>query len=134
MDYMSSVIFSCYYLIVPAPNVNVRVLDDKPIIGESLSLECNVTVARGVTSSVNITWMVNGTNVTEAEITDNTDSKLPDNRTQYRVYYNITQLELSDDNTRYSCEAVINNTQKKNSKSVTVNNVTLSKYFKYLKQ
>ena len=134
MYYMSSVTFSCYYLIVPAPSVTVRVLDDKPIIGAPLSLECNVTVARGVTSSVNITWKVNGTNVTEAEITDNTDSKLSDNRSQYRVYYNITQLELSDDNTRYSCEAVINNTQKKNSKSVTVNNVTLSKYFKYLKK
>ena len=59
--YMSSIMFSCYYLIVPAPNVTVRVLDDEPIIGAPLSLECNVTVARGVTSSVNITWMVNGT-------------------------------------------------------------------------
>ena len=134
MDYMSSVIFSCYYLIVPAPSVNVRVLGDKQIIGAPLSLECNVTVARGVTNSLNITWMVNGTNVTEAEMTNNTDSKLSDNITQYKVYYNITQLELTDNNTRYSCEAVINNTQKKNSKSVTVNNVTLSKYFKYLKQ
>ena len=132
MDYMSSVIFSCYYLIVPAPNVTVRVLDDEPIIGAPLSLECNVTVARGVTSSVNITWMVNGTdemNNTKRRVNsqhqDVYKMKLTDATTQYRGVYNITQLELTDNNTQYYCKAVISNVEANN--SVTTDNIRLGK-------
>ena len=129
---MSSVIFSCYYLIVPAPSVNVRVLGDKQIIGAPLSLECNVTVARGVTSSVNITWMVNGTdemNNTKRRVNsqhqDVYKMELTDDTTQYRDIYNITQLELTDNNTQYYCKAVISNVEANN--SVTTDNIRLGK-------
>ena len=123
----------CYcFLIVPAPSVTVRVLDDEPIIGAPLSLECNVTVARGVTSSVNITWMVNGTdemNNTKRRVNsqhqDVYKMKLTDATTQYRGVYNITQLELTDNNTQYYCKAVISNVEANN--SVTVYNISLGK-------
>ena len=123
----------CYcFLIVPAPSVTVRVLDDEPIIGAPLSLECNVTIARGVTSSVNITWMVNGTdemNNTKRRVNsqhqDVYKMDLTDATTQYRGVYNITQLELTDNNTQYYCKAVISNVEAYN--SVTIDNISLGK-------
>ena len=123
----------CYcFLIVPAPSVTVRVLDDEPIIGAPLSLECNVTVGRGVTSSVNITWMVNGTdemNNTKRRVNsqhqDVYKMKLTDATTQYRGVYNITQLELTDNNTQYYCKAVISNVEDIG--SIIVNNIRLGK-------
>ena len=130
--YMSSIMFSCYYLIVPAPSVTVRVLDDEPIIGAPLSLECNVTIARGVTSSVNITWMVNGTdemNNTKRRVNsqhqDVYKMELTDDTTQYRDIYNIKQLELTDNNTQYYCKAVISNVEDVH--NVIVNNIRLGR-------
>ena len=130
--YMSSIMFSCYYLIVPAPSVTVRVLDDEPIIGAQLSLECNVTVARGVTSSVNITWMVNGTNEmnntkrrVNSQHQDVYMMQLTNDATQYRDIYSITQLELTYNNTQYYCKAVISNVEANN--SVTTDNIRLGK-------
>ena len=122
--------FSCY-LVVPPPNVTVRVLDDEPIIiGKPLSLECIVTVARGVTSSVDIIWMVNGADDIRRRVnSQNRDvykMKLTDGTTQYRDVYNITELKLTDNNTKYYCKAVIND-MKDDNDSVTVDNIILSK-------
>ena len=122
--------FSCY-LVVPPPNVTARVLDDEPIIiGKPLSLECNVTVARGVTSSVDIIWMVNGADDIRRRVnSQNRDVykiKLTNGTTQYRDVYNITELKLTDNNTEYYCKAVIND-MKDDNDSVTVDNIILSK-------
>ena len=118
------------YLVVPPPNVTLSVLDDEPIIGKPLSLECNVTVARGVTSSVDIIWMVNDTDdIRRTMNSQNKDvykMKLTDDTTQYRNVYGITELKLTDNNTEYYCKAVINNTEGID--SVIVDNIILSKW------
>ena len=121
--------FSCYH-VVPHPNVTVSVLDDELIIGEPLSLECNVTVARGVTSSVDIIWSVNGTDDRRVNTQSNDVYKinLTDGTTQYRDVCNITELKLTDNNTKYSCKAVINNTEEGGIDNVTVDNITLGKW------
>ena len=121
--------FPCY-LVVPPPNVTVSVLDDEPIIGKPLSLECNVTVARGVTNSVDIMWMVNGTDdigtTVNSQNKDVYKMKLTDDTTQYRDVYGITELKLTDNNTEYYCKAVIYNTEDID--SVIVDNIILSKW------
>ena len=81
-------------------------LDDNPTVGRPLQIECNVTVARGVTGNVDITWKVN-------DATHTVNSTVTDMNSQYalhRVVYNIPSLQMSDNNTVYSCEALINMT------------------------
>ena len=80
-------------------------LDDNPIVGESFSMECNVTIAKSVIGSVDIIWSVNGT------IKRRFNGSVGDINSEYPLHrdvYNITALQLSDDNTVYYCEAVVN--------------------------
>ena len=94
----------CVLLVLTA-SVSVTALDDNPTVGESLSMECNVTMATSVIGSVDITWSVNGT------IKRRVNDTVGDTNSEYvlhRDVYNITVLQLSDDNTVYYCEAMVN--------------------------
>ena len=85
--------------------VSVTALNDNPTLGESFSMECNVIIAKNITGSVDIIWTVNGT------IKRRVDDSVGDTDSEYvlhRDIYNITALQLSDDNTVYYCEAVVN--------------------------
>ena len=80
-------------------------LNDNPTLGESFSMECNVIIAKSITGSVDIIWTVNDT------IKRRVDDSVGDTDSEYilhRDIYNITSLQLSDDNTVYYCEAVVN--------------------------
>ena len=80
-------------------------LDDNPTLGESFSMECNVIIAKSIIGIVDIIWTVNGT------IKRRVDDSVGDTDSEYvlhRDVYNITALQLSDDNTVYYCEAVVN--------------------------
>ena len=72
-------------------------------INESLSLECNVTLTRGIVGNVSITWKANNTtkNVTIKEISPE--------QVSYIDHYQYSSLGLSHNNTVYYCEAVISN-------------------------
>ena len=87
--------------LVPNANVSVTALDDNPTIGESFSIECNVTIAKSIIGSVDIIWTVNDT--IKRRVNDSVGDT-----SSYRDVYNITALQLSDDNTVYVCEAVVN--------------------------
>ena len=85
--------------------VGVTALDDNPTLGESFSMECNVITAKSIIGNVDIIWTVNGT------IKRRVDDSVGDTNSEYvlhRDVYNITALQLSDDNTVYYCEAVVN--------------------------
>ena len=80
-------------------------LDDNPTLGESFSMECNVIIAKSIIGNVDIIWTVNGT------IKRRVDDSVGDTDSEYilhRDIYNITALQLSDDNIEYYCEAVVN--------------------------
>ena len=80
-------------------------LDDNTIVGEPFSMECNVPIAKSIIGSVDIIWTVNGT------IKRRVNNSVGDIYSEYvlhRDVYNITALQLSDDNTVYHCEAVVN--------------------------
>ena len=97
-----------YYFVnhlVPNANVSVTALDDNPTVGESFSMECNVTIAKSIIGSVDIIWTVNDT------IKRRVNDSVGDMNSEYvlhRDVYNITLLQLSDDNTVYVCEAMVN--------------------------
>lgn len=67
------------------------------------SLECNIITVRGITSSVDIVWMINGTKV--RRMNDSLGS-LVNNSVIHRDVYNV--LNVIDASTEYQCYGVIN--------------------------
>ena len=90
---------------VPTPNINVVALK-RQIVGQSLTLECNVTTVKGITSRVDIVWNSNDTELERMEGVN--ISTTTDNSVVYRDIYTISQLTTTDNGTMYQCEVVIN--------------------------
>ena len=89
---------------VPSPSVNVSALNTQTV-GQSLTLECNVTTVRGITSRVSITWSSNDT-----ELNERSFIPTPDNSGVYTSTYTIPQLSLTHNDTEYQCVAMISTT------------------------
>ena len=84
---------------VTAPNTQT--------VGNSLTLTCNVTAVRGITSSVDIIWSRDDREVERMEGVN--VSSTTDNSVVYTDTYTISQLNTTDDG-EYQCEVVINST------------------------
>ena len=74
-------------------------------VGQSLTLQCEVTTVRGITSRVDIVWSSDGT---ELKRMNNVSSATLDNSLVYTYSYNISQLSTTDDARVIQCEVVIN--------------------------
>ena len=100
--------FPCYYyciiLLVPPPTVLVTAPNTQ-IVGQSLTLQCEVTTVRGITSRVDIVW---SSGSTELNRTDNITLTTMHNSQVYRDSYAISQLSTTDDGRVIQCEVVIN--------------------------
>ena len=96
--------------------MNVAILNSKKTVGSELSLECSVTTVMGVSSSVEIVWIKNGTIVEETS--DGRIRIFDDNN----VHTSALQfLYLSEnDESDYTCNATIRDTG--NSKTIKLNN------------
>ena len=90
---------------VPTHNITVVALNPQ-IVGQSLTLECNVTTVKGITSRVDIVWNSNDTELERMEGVN--ISTTTDNSVVYRDIYTISQLATTDNGTMYQCEVVIN--------------------------
>ena len=86
-------------------------------MGQSLTLQCEVTTVRGITSGVDIVWSSGGT---ELQRMDNVSSTTMDNSLVYTDSYTISQLSTTDDGRVIQCEVVINE-----SFAAMSNNITL---------
>ena len=75
------------------------------IVGQSLTLQCEVATVRGITSRVDIVWSIDGT---ELEWMNDVSSTTMDNSLVYTDYYNISHLNETDDGRVIQCEGVIN--------------------------
>ena len=106
--------------VVPPPIVSVTALDNNPIVGKSFPMRCTVSVARGVTSSVDITWERNGTIIKEISTMGNVNPPYVD-------VYDIAELQMSDNNAVYYCKATIGEHVYAED-NVTIGNLTLGKY------
>ena len=92
------------FYVVPIPTVNVTVPDNQTV-GQSLTLQCNVTTVRGITSRVDIVWSSGGM---ELNRTNGTSSTTMDNSLVYTDSYTISQLNTTDEGRVIECEVVIN--------------------------
>ena len=74
-------------------------------VGQSLTLQCEVTTVRGITSRVDIVWSSDGT---ELQRMNDVSSTTMDNSLVYTDSYTISQLSTTDEGRVIQCEVVIN--------------------------
>ena len=92
------------FYLVPNPNVTVTALNNQTV-GQPLTLQCEVTTVRGITSRVDIVWSSGGT---ELERMSDVSSTTMDNSLVYTDSYTISQLNTTDEGRVIQCEVVIN--------------------------
>ena len=78
---------------------------DTQTVGQSLTLQCEVTTVRGITSRVDIVWSSNGTVLRRM---NDTTATTMDNSLVYTDSYTISQLSTTDEGRVIQCEVVIN--------------------------
>ena len=100
----TDIMYKVLIFLVPTPIVNVTAPNTQTV-GQSLTLQCEVTTVRGITSRVDIVWSSGGT---ELNRTDNISSTTIDNSLVYTDCYTISQLSTDDEGRDYWCEVVIN--------------------------
>ena len=89
------------------------------IVGQSLTLQCEVTTVRGITSRVDIVWSSDGT---ELKRMNDVSSSTMVNSLVYTDSYTISLLSTTDDGRVIQCEVVINTSPS----IMTNNSITLS--------
>ena len=77
-----------------------------PEIYEPLILQCNATIVRGITSTVDIIWTTGNTQV--RRVNNVTASSNINSSSIYNDSFIIPSLNLSDIGNIYECEVVIN--------------------------
>ena len=95
--------YFCLIFLVPTPTVTVTVPNTQTV-GQSLTLQCEVTTVRGITSRVDIVWNSGGTELVRI----NVSSATMGNSLVYTDNYTISQLSTTDDDRVVKCEGVIN--------------------------
>ena len=108
----------CNTFAVSTPNVSVTAPNTQ-IVGQSLTLQCEVTSVRGITSRVDIVWNSNSTIFRRI---NGVPSTAMDNSLVYTDSFTISQLSTTDDGRVIQCEVVINI----NPPVTAANNVTLN--------
>ena len=88
-------------------------------MGQSLTLQCEVTTVRGITSRVNIVWSSDGTVL--RRINDTTATTV-NNSLVYADSYSISQLSTTDNGRVIQCEVAINTSPS----LMATNDVTLN--------
>ena len=112
------ILLFCLISLVPLPSVTIYAPDNQ-IVGKSLTLQCNVTTVRGITSRVDIVWISNDVrlkrtrNASVVSIHDDTEL--------YLDSYYMTLLNTTDDGRRFNCKIIIVAT----SRITTADNVIL---------
>ena len=106
-----------YVILVPTPTVSVTAPNTQTV-GDSLTLQCEVTAVRGITSGVDIVWSSDGT---ELERMNDVSSTMMGNSLVYTDSYTISQLNTTDDGRVIQCDVVIN----ANPPVMASNNITL---------
>ena len=74
-------------------------------VGQSLTLQCEVTAVRGITGRVDIVWSSGGT---ELQRMNNVSSTMMSDSLVYTNSYTISQLSTTNDSNVIQCKVVIN--------------------------
>ena len=96
------------FIIVPTPTVSVTAPNTQTV-GQSLTLQCEVTTVRGITSttSVNIVWSNSDGGTVLRRINDVSSTTMT-NSLVYTDSYTISLLSTTDEDRVIQCEVVIN--------------------------
>ena len=94
-----------YLHVVPSPDIIITAGVNQTV-GQSLTLQCDVGVVRGVISSVDTVWR--DSNGTVLNRTDDITLTLNGNSLVYTDFYTISQLSTTDQGREIQCEVVIN--------------------------
>ena len=79
-------------------------------VGRSLTLECNGTTVRGITSNVDIEWKRHNTIVNTTRVTATTTMN---NSLLYIDSYTISQLNTTEHNVSYRCTLIVRSTPER---------------------
>ena len=93
-----------FYILVPTPVVSITPPVTQ-IVGDPLTLQCEVTTVRGITSRVDIVWSRGGM---ELEKMNGVSSTTMDNSLVYTHSYTIPHLSTTDEGRMIQCEVMIN--------------------------
>ena len=107
-----------FYTTVPNAN-GTLIIPNTQIVGQSLTLQCEVTTERVINSTVDIVW---SSDSAEIERMNNVSSTTVNNSLVYTDSYTISQLSTTDDGRVIQCEVVIDG----NPSVMATNNVTLN--------
>ena len=91
-------------VLVPSPTVRATAPNTQTV-GQSLTLQCELTTVRGITSRVDIVWSSGG--MVLRRMNDTTATTM-DNSLVYTDSYTISQLSTTDDGRVIQCGVVIN--------------------------
>ena len=94
-----------FSILVPDPVVKVYAPSIQ-VVSKPLTLECNVTTVRGITSRVDIIWSSNGLKLKRHEGIEPNLTK--NNSVLYMDSYTISQLGTVDEGRTYQCGIIIN--------------------------
>ena len=92
-------------LLVPSPRVMLKVLGMQTV-GQLLPMECIVTIARGITSRLDIEW--SNDNVEVKKTLGVNVSSLNNIFMVYRDLYNVSLLTTAEESRAFKCKGVIN--------------------------
>ena len=107
-----------FFVLVPTPTVSVTNTSTQTV-GQSLTLQCEVTTVRGITSRVDIVWSSNGTVLRRI---NNVSLTTMDNSLVYTDSYTILQLSTTDEGRVIECTVMINASPLvMNSNNITLN-------------
>ena len=94
-----------YFLVVPDP-VILMDAHATQTVSKPLTLDCNITTVRGITSRVDIVWSSNGLELRKIEGIESNLTQ--DNSVLYMDSYTIPQLGTVDEGRIYQCGIIIN--------------------------
>jgi len=111
MFYDFVIIVLSSFVVSPPPNISVTAPSNQTV-GQSLTLQCEVTTVRGINSRVDIVWR-DDTGVLRRRndtisLNDRDVSSTMEDVLVYTDSYNISQLSTTDDGRVIHCEGVIN--------------------------
>ena len=111
--------YTILHFTVPLPSVSISTLSDQTV-GQSLTLKCNITIIRGITSRLDIIWSSDDIEVKRTEGINT--SLVTINSVLYTDLYEISQLSTSDEDKTFMCKSLIIAT----SPVVATSNITLN--------
>ena len=102
------------FFTVPNPVVEVTSIDTVEF-GRAATLECNVIAARGITSRVDIAWVIlTENNYTIVRAVEDVTANIVDNSAVYTDQLVTPPLSVNDSGRVYYCEVSINSTLEVN--------------------